>query len=162
MTEASRRELREWHHALTLDPLAAGDPRYVELQDAGRGAVDEIMAEIELHFDATTQLLSGPSGSGKTTELLRLQRELERAGFRVVLLDATRYVNESAPISITEFLVAFGLGASEALHRPEHTKPGFGTRLVALLRRLNVSLDIGLVLVCQPARLRACRSAKAG
>ena len=143
MTEASRRELREWHHALTLDPLAAGDPRYVELQDAGRGAVDEIMAEIELHFDATTQLLSGPSGSGKTTELLRLQRELERAGFRVVLLDATRYVNESAPISITEFLVALGLGASEKLHRPEHTKPAFGARLVALLRRLNVSLDVG-------------------
>ena len=143
MTEASRRELREWHHALTFDPLAAGDPRYVELQDAGRGAVDEIMAEIELHFDATTQLLSGPSGSGKTTELLRLQRELERAGFRVVLLDATRYVNESAPISITEFLVALGLGASEKLHRPEHTKPAFGARLVALLRRLNVSLDVG-------------------
>lgn len=143
MTEASRGELREWHRALTLDPLDAGDPRYVELQDAGRGAVDEIMAEIELHFDATTQLLSGPSGSGKTTELLRLRRELERAGFRVVLLDATRYVNESAPVSITEFLVALGLGASDELHRPEHTKPGFGTRLVALLQRLNVSLDVG-------------------
>ncbi len=143
MTEPSRQELRNWHRALTLDPLAAGDPRYVELQDAGRGAVDEIMAEIELHFDATTQLLSGPSGSGKTTELLRLQRELEDAGFRVVLLDATRYVSESAPISITEFLVALGLGASDALHRPEHTKPGFGARLVALLRRLNVSLDVG-------------------
>ena len=143
MTEPSRQELRVWHRALTLDPLAAGDPRYVELQDAGRGAVDEIMAEIELHFDATTQLLSGPSGSGKTTELLRLQHELERAGFRVVLLDATRYVNESAPISITEFLVAFGLGASEKLHRPEHTKPAFGARLVALLGRLNVSLDVG-------------------
>ncbi len=143
MTEVSRGELRKWHHALTLGPLAADDPRYVELQDAGRGAVDEIMAEIELHFDSTTQLLSGPSGSGKTTELLRLQHELEQAGFRVVLLDATRYVNESAPISITEFLVALGLGASDALHRPEHTKPDFGARLLTLLRRLNVSLDVG-------------------
>jgi hypothetical protein len=102
-----------------LEPLAAGDPRYVELHDSGRGAVDEIMAEIELHFDATTQLFSGPSGSGKTTELLRLQRELERAGFRVVLLDATRYVNESTPISITEFVVALGLGASDALPGPD-------------------------------------------
>ena len=53
------------------------------------------------------------------------------------------HIGLSVPVSITEFLVAFGLGASEALHRPEHTKPGFGTRLVALLRRLNVSLDIG-------------------
>ena len=70
----------------------------------GRGAVEEIMAEIELHFDATTQLLSGSSASGKTTELLRLQHELKQAGFRVMLLDATRYVNETAPVSITEFI----------------------------------------------------------
>ena len=65
MIEPRAGELRKWHHALTLDPLAAGDPQYVELQDAGRGAVEEIMAEIELPFDATTQLLSGSSASDR-------------------------------------------------------------------------------------------------
>ena len=53
------------------------------------------------------------------------------------------HIGLSVPVSITEFLVAFGRGASEKLHRPERTKPGFAARLVTLLRRINVSLDVG-------------------
>lgn len=70
MTTPSRQELRAWSAELTLDPLDPADPdetRYVPLIDAGRAAVDELLATIELAVDTTTQLLSGPSGSGKTT-----------------------------------------------------------------------------------------------
>lgn len=132
-----------WHHALTGAPLAAGDERYVALHDAGRGAIDEIEAAIELNYDTTTQLLSGPSGAGKTTELLRLQHELQQDGYRVALLNATDYISESEPISVTEFLIALGLGAHAALGSAEPDTPGFGARLYKLLERLQVRTEVG-------------------
>jgi hypothetical protein len=101
MTMPSRQQLREWSAALTLGPLDPVDPketRYVPLADAGRAAVDELLATIELALDTTTQLLSGPSGSGKTTELRRLRGELESAGFHAAIFDVGAYVNESSPI----------------------------------------------------------------
>ncbi len=144
MTVPSRQELREWNRQLTLDALDAGDPRYVPLKEAGRAAVDEMMATIELAFDTTTQLLSGPSGSGKTTELHRLRGALEETGYRATLFDVTKYVSESSPIDVTEFLIALAIGAHEALHpdAPD-TDPGFGGRLRSLMSRLKLSLDIG-------------------
>lgn len=147
MTVPSRAELRAWNAALTLDPLDPGDPsehRYVPLQEAGRAAVDELRATIELAFDATTQLLSGPSGSGKTTELRRLRSELETNDYRVVLFDVTNFVNESSPVDVTEFLIALAVGAHDTLRPSERgSGAGFGARLRELLGRLNVKLDIG-------------------
>jgi hypothetical protein len=57
MPTPTRGELREWSAALTLGPLDVSDPaekRYVELADAGRGAVDDLHATIELSIDTTT------------------------------------------------------------------------------------------------------------
>ena len=147
MDVPSRQELRAWNAALTLDPLDPGDPnetRYVPLQEAGRAAVDEMMAAIELAVDTTTQLLSGPSGSGKTTELLRLRSELEKAGYRTAIFDIRNYINESSPIDVTEFLIALALGAHDTL-APQggDTEAGFATRLRGLLGRLNIKLDVG-------------------
>jgi hypothetical protein len=122
MTTPSRQQLRDWSAALTLEPLDPADPketRYVPLADAGRAAVDELLATIELALDSTTQLLSGPSGSGKTTELYRLKGELERAGFHAAIFDVGDYVNESSPIDVTEFLIALALGAHDVLGAPE-------------------------------------------
>jgi hypothetical protein len=146
MTMPSRQQLREWSAALTLGPLNPVDPnetRYVALADAGRGAVDELKATIELALDTTTQLLSGPSGSGKTTELYRLKGELEDAGFHAAIFDIGSYVNESSPIDVTEFLIALALGAHDVLGGPHAAqKPGFVEWLRGLLGRLQVSLDI--------------------
>ena len=146
MSTPSREDMRKWNAALTLGPLDPSNPketRYVELQHAGRGAVEKMMATIDLALDTTTQLLSGPSGSGKTTELYRLRGELEDDGYQVAMFDIAEYVNESSPISITEFLVALALGAHGAL-APEEAQdgPGFVARLRGLLGRLKVSLDI--------------------
>jgi hypothetical protein len=146
MTMPSRQQLREWSAALTLGPLDPADPnetRYVALADAGRAAVDELMATIELAFDTTTQLLSGPSGSGKTTELFRLRGELGQVGFHAAIFDIGSYVNESSPIDVTEFLIALALGAHDVLGGPEaEQKPGFLGRLTGLLKRLKVSVDV--------------------
>ncbi|MBV9730948.1 MAG: hypothetical protein JO309_16385, partial [Pseudonocardiales bacterium] len=146
MTTPSRQQLREWSAALTLGPLDPADPketRYVPLADAGRAAVDELLATIELALDTTTQLLSGPSGSGKTTELRRLRGDLERAGFHAAIFDVGAYVNESSPIDVTEFLIALALGAHDVLGAPEADPgPGFVGRLRRLLDRLKISVDV--------------------
>ena len=146
MTTPTRQELRAWSAALTLGPLDPTDPnekRYVPLTDAGRGAVDELLATIELAFDTITQLLSGPSGSGKTTELNRLRGELAQAGYHVALFDIGSYVNESSPIDVTEFLIALALGAHDVLGAPDTARgPGFGARLRRLLDRLKISVDV--------------------
>lgn len=146
MTTPSRHELREWSTALTLGPLDPADPketRYVPLAEAGRAAVDELMATIELAVDTTTQLLSGPSGSGKTTELHRLRGELDGAGYHAALFDIGAYVNESSPIDVTEFLIALALGAHDVLGPPEPDKgPGFVDRLRRLLSGLKISVDV--------------------
>ncbi|MGI9002284.1 MAG: hypothetical protein ACR2GH_11530 [Pseudonocardia sp.] len=146
MSRPSREVLRTWYAALTLDALDPSDPaetRYVPLLEAGRAAVDEMMATIELAFDPTTQLLSGPNGSGKTTELNRLRGDLNRAGFRVLMFDVTDYVNKSSPVYVTEFLIALALGAHDALGpTTEQDSPGFMPRLRRLLSRLKISLDV--------------------
>lgn len=146
MDAPSRQELREWSAALTLEPLDPFDPaekRYVALQEAGRGAVDEMMATIELSIDTTTQLLSGPSGSGKTTELHRLRGNLDGVGYQVALVDITRYVSESSPVDVTEFLIALALGAHDVLGSPaEERQPDFTRRLTNLLSRLSIKLSV--------------------
>lgn len=122
MTTPSRQELREWSAALTLghrDPADPKETRYVPLAEAGRNAVDELLATIELAMDTTTQLLSGPAGSDKITELYRLKSQLESNGFHTAIFDIGAYVNESSPTDVTEFLIALALGAHDVLGAPE-------------------------------------------
>lgn len=146
MSTPTRDELRRWTAALTDRPLDPSDPnetRYVELRHAGRGAVQAMRATIDLALDTTTQLLTGPGGSGKTTELNRLRGELEDDGYQVAMFNVAYFINESTPVSITEFLIALALGAHGALAPEQAEKgPGFVARLRGLLGRLKVSLDI--------------------
>lgn len=148
VTAPTRTELREWAAQLIPEqPLDVGDPdetRYVPLADAGRSEVDDLQAAIELSYRATTQLLTGPTGSGKTTELFRLRRDLRQCGYPASYIQITDYVSRSAPLDVTEFLIALAVGAHDAITggSPDPARPGFGRRLGALLRRLNVELDI--------------------
>lgn len=136
--------LREWLANLTLDPIdpcREGETRYVPLEDSGRGAVDQIQAMIDLRLDTTTQLLSGPNGSGKTTELLRLKGTLEGLGFTVAIVDILQFVNRSAPIDVTDCLIAVALGAGEQLPQPAGRSGGFGRRFLDFLGRLQINFD---------------------
>ena len=127
---------------LTLDPLDPTDPRYVALDEAGRAAIDEIHATIDLELGTTTQLLSGPRGSGKTTELRRLKSALERDGFTVALVDILQFINQSMPVDVADFLVALALGVGEELPATDPAR-SFGNRLSDFLRRLNVNIKVG-------------------
>lgn len=131
---------------LTLDPLDPNDRRYVALDEAGRAAIDEIHATIDLELNTTTQLLSGPRGSGKTTELRRLRRALEQDGFTVALVDILQFINQSMPVDVADFLVALALGVGEELP-PTDPARSFGNRLSAFLRRLDVKIKAGPVAV---------------
>ncbi|MGH8910536.1 MAG: ATP-binding protein [Egibacteraceae bacterium] len=136
-----------WLERLTLAPIDPSDPsedRYVPLQEAGRGAVNEIFSRLDLSIGATTQLLSGPSGSGKTTELYRLKGLLEDTGFTVVLIDMLQFVNESTAIDPIKFLIALGLGVgNELLPVGERAQRGFARRFREFLARANVSIAAG-------------------
>src|SRR2546430_10425746 len=117
--------------ALSLNPLDPTDPaetRYVPLEEAGRGAVDEIHATIALSLDTTSQLLSGPRGSGKTTELNRLRGALQTDGYTVAMVDILNFVNQSVPIDVADFLVAMALGVSEKLPPAVTEGRGFAQR----------------------------------
>ncbi|HVQ18813.1 MAG TPA: ATP-binding protein [Actinomycetes bacterium] len=142
MRDELRTLLRSWMQELTLDPLDPTDPRYVALDEAGRAAIDEIHATIDLELGTTTQLLSGPRGSGKTTELRRLKSALERDGFTVALVDILQFINQSMPVDVADFLVALALGVGEELPATDPAR-SFGNRLSDFLRRLNVNIKVG-------------------
>ncbi|WP_109509078.1 hypothetical protein [Nocardioides speluncae] len=145
MTVPTRDELRAWAGNLRPDePLDVGDPtetRYVPLAEAGHSEVDELQATIELAYTATTQLLTGPSGSGKTTELYRLRRDLDRRGYQATMVPITDYISSSAPLDITEFLIALAVGAHDVLGPEDSDQPGFVRRLTNLLQRLSIDLE---------------------
>ncbi len=148
MRDELRTLLRGWMQELTLDPLDPTDPnerRYVELDEAGRGAVDEIHATIDLELNTTTQLLSGPRGSGKTTELTRLKGALEQDGFTVAMVDILQFINQSMPVDVADFLVALALGVGEQLPSADPEAAGFGHRFQRFLSRLSIDLKAGPV-----------------
>jgi energy-coupling factor transporter ATP-binding protein EcfA2 len=84
-------------------PLAPNDPRYVDCSEArgvgdvAAGMVRRIrLASATGTADSTgsaVQFLCGQRGSGRSTELLRLKRELELAGYFACVLDAERHLD---------------------------------------------------------------------
>ena len=78
-------------------PLQPDDDRYVDLS-ASRGMrhIAELITWKIQNSGADAQnkrLFTGHRGSGKTTELLRLQRELERNDFFTIYLDTERLLD---------------------------------------------------------------------
>ncbi|MGH3568487.1 MAG: hypothetical protein ACRDRH_21170 [Pseudonocardia sp.] len=69
MSRPTRDELRKWSANLKPDePLDVADPnemRYVALAEAGRGAVDDMQATIELALESTTHASHRPLRLGK-------------------------------------------------------------------------------------------------
>lgn len=82
--------LDEIYNAFTPTPLQPGDPAYVDCRSV-RGdedVVEDLGRTIRRSRDFTYQLYSGYRGSGKTTELLRLKKDLEDRGHKVVYFAA--------------------------------------------------------------------------
>lgn len=73
------------YQAFSPEPLAAHDPRYVQLDDARGGihVVRELVRTIELSAGYTFQILAGHRGCGKTTELNKLPAAFSKKMFVV-------------------------------------------------------------------------------
>jgi hypothetical protein len=97
--------LKAFYQAVADRPLEADDPAYVPLhKDAN--PVEMLARGIEWGGEQSVQLLSVQRGAGKTTELRRLRRRLEDAGYFVVLCDLEGYLNQSTPADGPEFVIA--------------------------------------------------------
>lgn len=89
-------------------PLPAGSAVYVDCKDV-RGGSDirvEVGRKIRRSAKPTCQLYTGHRGCGKSTELLRLQRDLQQAGCRVVYFAAEDGDINPEDVEYTDILLA--------------------------------------------------------
>lgn len=112
--------LRDFFRSVGFRPLEPDDPRYVPLYDKpGLGAEDPVALlarSIEWTTGQSVQLFSGFRGAGKSTELRRLRRQLQRAGYLVALFDVEDYLNIAVPIDISDFLMIVAGAFDEAVN----------------------------------------------
>jgi len=114
--------LRDFFQAVSDRALDPSHEYYVPIYDHKDVAEDDpvkLMARsIEWTPEESVQLFSGFRGTGKSTELRRLMRHLEDAGYLVVLCDIEDYVNLSTPIDVSDFLMAVVGAFGEAVAEP--------------------------------------------
>jgi energy-coupling factor transporter ATP-binding protein EcfA2 len=135
------------------------DDRYYINFSAVRGGdlVEELARTIvRLSPDEpTTQLLTGHIGSGKSTELGRLKKILEAAGYHVVYFESDRDF-EMSDVEITDILLVMARQISESLERTGVImKPNYFQRLfqsIADTLRMpveisDVSLSVGIATI---------------
>jgi hypothetical protein len=67
--------------------------------------VAELQTNIEWNGQESIQFLSGFNGSGKTTEFYRLKRNLEAAGYSVLMADYQDYLSPAEPVEASELLL---------------------------------------------------------
>jgi len=83
--------------------------------------------------DSTCQLFTGHIGCGKSTELLRLKKELENAGFHVVYFESSQDL-EMGDVDVGDILLAIARRVSESLNTLEKMEIAEPKGLMDLLR----------------------------
>jgi len=117
LTIEDRQFLKRVYRDLDDRPLQPGDPRY-QPPYMHEGCEDPILLlqnSIEFADGESLNLFSGFRGSGKTTELFRLQKQLQDAGYVVLYADALNYISPAAPIQISELLTILAGAFSDAV-----------------------------------------------
>lgn len=100
--------LDDLYNAFEPEPLPADSPVYVNCK-AVRGGSDilvELGKTIRKSNKYTCQLYTGHRGGGKSTELLRLQKDLERQGCVVVYFSAEDQDINTEDVEYTDLLLA--------------------------------------------------------
>jgi hypothetical protein len=143
---------REFYRALASRPLPPDDPKYVEIFERPElSASDPVRSLLQgIEWSPSTnsvQLFSGFRGTGKSTSLLRLERDLVARGDLVVLCDMGAYLNLSAPIDISDFLVTVAGAFGEQLARPDllgkdAAKASYWERFVGFVKSAEVDLSV--------------------
>jgi len=140
--------LRDFYRALGDRPLEPGEAWYVDLYpEQSMDPIEQLATGIEWSYLESTQLLSGFRGTGKSTELRRLRERLSRTGrYKVVLVDMLDYINMSASIDISDFLITVAGAFSEALAADpdllgaDPSYIGYWTRVIDFLRDTDVEI----------------------
>ena len=114
---------KDFYQSLGKRDLDPNDPLYVPLfedrQLFSTDPVEALLRGIEWGGTASVQLLSGFRGTGKTTALRRLERDLVERGYLVVRCDMEDYLNMSAPVDVSDFLVSMAGAFGEKLGRDD-------------------------------------------
>ncbi|MFO0591675.1 MAG: hypothetical protein U0441_29280 [Polyangiaceae bacterium] len=142
------------------EPLAAGDPAYVPLDQGasvrgsdGLSCIDELERTILFSDPAhpTCQLFTGFAGAGKTTELRILRERLganKDVSTHAVMIDFESYIDVFRPISITDVLrvLAYVLDREATIEEngDPDKRPGYAKRLFDFITRTDLQIkEIG-------------------
>ncbi|MGB8843884.1 MAG: hypothetical protein WCC64_22765 [Aliidongia sp.] len=107
--------------------------------------VQELADQIDFSDSAGAYLFTGNRGTGKTTELLRLAKILqgEQYNCEVFYIDIAEYLYMSAPVEVSDFLIAVMGALSEKFHerfKENPIKEGYFERVVNLLQTTTVTV----------------------
>ncbi|MEM6796431.1 MAG: hypothetical protein AAF725_20840 [Acidobacteriota bacterium] len=140
--------LRTFFRELQSEPLEPGDEHYVPLYEdpdlVDVDPVDPLARGIEWTPGESVQLLSGFRGTGKSTELRRLRKRLQDAGFLVALIDIEDHLNLTTEVDVSDFLMALAGAFGRALAAPallddDGLEEGYWERIRAFLSGAEVA-----------------------
>lgn len=146
MVEDRLQFLRRLNVELADVPLEPGDNRRVPLHEQA-DADDPVVQMLEAILQSdipTLQLFSGFDGSGKTTELFRLQKQLEDAGYLVLYANALDYFTLTEPLTIGDLLMGIAGALGDTLAEREDInvpKEGFWRRLAGFIERTEARIS---------------------
>ncbi len=143
LTPAQELKLPALYRSLKDAAIEPGHPYYVKIwegtpYDPVKRMCDHITwTEVE-----SLQLFSGFSGSGKSTQLQRLKKELEKAGYFVIYANAEHYMNLGETTQITDLLLAVAGAFSDGLKREgkDLLAESYWTRLLHYLNTTVVEI----------------------
>ena len=118
--------------------------------------VQELADQVDFTEGAGAYLFTGNRGTGKTTELLRLSQQLQDKGCTVFYADMSEYLNLTASVEISDFLITIFGALSEKVSDRYHSTPGdrgFFDRMSDFLSQ-EVKLE-GLSLAVDGVELKA-------
>ena len=98
----------------TLEPDDAAYVPHVHDEQSGDPIAD-LARQILWSVGGGTYLFTGQRGTGKSTELRRLRRDLQVQNCEVFLLDMAKYLHETEPVEIGDFLISLMGALSDAV-----------------------------------------------
>lgn len=150
LTADDRQFLKRIYQELKDEPLQPGDPLYQPIYDhpGCEDPIELLQNGIEFADVESLNLFSGFRGSGKTTELFRLRKRLEEAGYVVLYADALDYINPALPIEISDLLIILAGAFSDAIqehHDVDLRSETYWTRFWNWLTKTDVQIkELGL------------------
>ncbi len=143
--------LGQVYRNLEEKPIKPDHPFYVEIwENSGHDPVQKLRKHIVWSQVQSLQFFSGFNGSGKSTQLFRLKRDLEQAGYLVIYADASAYLDLADPIEIEVLLLVIAGAFSDNLDT-SLLNDSYWSRLTHYLTRTEVDLKEASAKLSAPA-----------